>query len=357
MRSLLSQFWQELCNDCWNWCRHRRCDSSFPVSTGSSKLSWDRRKNYQLKPLLLILVQLTILPIPWLAESKFVVDLTGNLTQHPTLSVLGGGPSDWNSAQFCYYQVAGTWCWMLLPSFILATDRAKYTAALGKRLPGKKIYSILARRSYLSRNQRWQNSLTVVTDMVDSRSLISFSYATGRKPNTAGPGLKTQTFKSLIVGAIQVNRHWKPAFLVSLCSWGCQWWVLTPPTCWWLPVSHVFSTTLQAMKYKIWNSVVKLCDNTLYSFSTCPSQLDWARSTRQRTSSWAARPVVRRTRQCRLEVLKPWFATRNQRNSYVDALWRSWYKSSNLITMAMDNKIPCIYIAKQILPTQPCRKF
>ena len=52
-----------------------------------------------------------------------------------------------------------------------------------------------------------QNSLTVVTDKGDFEFDILL-YATGRKPNTAGLGLETQTSKSLIVERFKSTVIW-----------------------------------------------------------------------------------------------------------------------------------------------------
>ena len=147
-----------------------------------------------------------VLPIPGLAESKFAVDSTGiqrleNLPKR--LGVLGGGPIGLEFAHL--YNTLGSQVTVLDASETFLPRIEPSIAALAKSYLEEDGIQFL-QGVHTQEIKDGQNSLTVVTDKGDFEFDILL-YATGRKPNTAGLGLENTDIQVTDRGAIQVNRH------------------------------------------------------------------------------------------------------------------------------------------------------
>ena len=148
----------------------------------------------------------TILPIPGLAESKFAVDSTGiqRLENQPKrLGVLGGGPIGLEFAHL--YNTLGSQVTVLDASETFLPRIEPSIAALAKGYLEEDGIQFL-QGVHTQEIKDGQNSLTVVTDKGEFEFDILL-YATGRKPNTAGLGLENTDIQVTDRGAIQVNRH------------------------------------------------------------------------------------------------------------------------------------------------------
>ena len=147
-----------------------------------------------------------VLPIPGLAESKFAVDSTGiqrleNLPKR--LGVLGGGPIGLEFAHL--YNTLGSQVTVLDASEAFLPRIEPSIAALAKGYLEEDGIQFL-QGVHTQEIKDGDHSLTVVTDKGDFEFDILL-YATGRKPNTAGLGLENTDIQVTDRGAIQVNRH------------------------------------------------------------------------------------------------------------------------------------------------------
>ena len=150
----------------------------------------------------------TVLPIPGLAESKFAVDSTGiqrleNLPKR--LGVLGGGPIGLEFAHL--YNTLGSQVTVLDAANTFLPRIEPSIAALAKGYLEEDGIQFL-QGVHTQEIKDGQNSLTVVTDKGDFEFDILL-YATGRKPNTAGLGLENTDIQVTDRGAVQVNRHFE----------------------------------------------------------------------------------------------------------------------------------------------------
>ena len=147
-----------------------------------------------------------VLPIPGLAESKFAVDSTGiqrleNLPKR--LGVLGGGPIGLEFAHL--YNTLGSQVTVLDASETFLPRIEPSIAALAQSYLEEDGIQFL-QGVHTQEIKDGQNSLTVVTDKGDFEFDILL-YATGRKPNVEPLQLENTDIELTERGAIKVDKH------------------------------------------------------------------------------------------------------------------------------------------------------
>ncbi|VED66976.1 MULTISPECIES: FAD-containing oxidoreductase [Streptococcus] len=292
----------------------------------------------------------TILPIPGLAESKFAVDSTGiqrleNLPKR--LGVLGGGPIGLEFAHL--YNTLGSQVTVLDASEAFLPRIEPSIAALAKGYLEKDGIQFL-QGVHTQEIKDGEASLTLVTDKGDFEFDILL-YATGRKPNTAGLGLENTDIQVTDRGAIQVNRHLETSvpgvFAVGDVNGGPQF------------------TYMSLDDFRI-----------VFNYLTGDGSYNLETRGNYATTLFIAPPLAQvglteqEARDKGLPVAVKELPVAAMPRGHVNADLRGAFKAVvnpetkeilgatlfgeaageliNLITMAMDNKIPYTYIAKQI---------